>query len=93
MQLMNDAFQAVEVIEGVSPLALAHFESPVHAMKFIRTKDKTQGCKCTTFGRLKTGAKRRGCVARLVETHEFFDHLDPIGRVHGKGCGAVQENR
>ena len=33
--MIKEGFQEVEVIE---PLALTHFDSPVHSMKFIRTQ-------------------------------------------------------
>ena len=46
-------YKSVEMIDGESPLGLATFDSPIQAMKFIRSQKKMVRSTRTSCGRLK----------------------------------------
>ena len=53
----------VEMIDGESPLGLATFEPPMHAMKFIRSQNKARSTQ-TSCGLLKIDHGRNVLDAR-----------------------------
>jgi len=66
MTLGVTGFKEVEVVENTSTLALATFDSPTRASKFIRyQRKKTKRCATTNCGRQKNRSKleRMRCKA------------------------------
>lgn len=58
------AFQEVEVVDTTPPLAMAKFDSPMEAMKFIRSQKKHATMQSHSLKLRKTVPKPKGCVAK-----------------------------
>ena len=58
-------YQDVDMIDVEPPLALARFDSPGEAMKFIRSQKKMRQFRPTNFGHQKIDREQKGLDAKL----------------------------
>ena len=58
-------YKSVEMIDGESPLGLATFDSPIQAMKFIKSQKKMVRSTRTSYGLLKIDHGQNVLDARL----------------------------
>ena len=54
----------VPLFDITPPLAFATFETPVQAIKFIRSQKKMRQCKATNYGYRKADPCQEGCLAK-----------------------------